>query len=308
MKASQAPAYGFWSAVIINSLVFTIFAFSFAKPQSKRDWRSFGAFSAFLVALFTEMYGYPLTIYLLSGWLSARYPGIDYLSHDAGHLLETLVGWRSNPHPGPFHLLSGVFIVGGFWLLSAAWRVLSETQQSKRLANSGVYRRVRHPQYIGFVLILFGFLLQWPTLLTMAMFPVLVFMYARLAKREEVEMLARFGDEFRRYRAAVPAYIPRWNDIRMKTFIAALVGALLALMLAFPMSSIAAPDEAQKAMIQRAQEAKNKLAAAQVARGAERQKVMHEHMAMMDQMMAQMARAEPRAGTRGDARMDRRAY
>ena len=103
MDGNAAPAYGLWSLVIINSLVFIIFAFSFAKPQSPRDWRSFGAFSAFLVALFSEMYGFPLTIYLLSGWLSTRFPGIDWLSHDSGHLLETILGWKSNPHFGPFH-------------------------------------------------------------------------------------------------------------------------------------------------------------------------------------------------------------
>ncbi len=89
----STPAYGLWSLVIINSLVFIIFAFSFARPQSKRDWRSFGAFSAFIVALFTEMYGFPLTIYLLSGWLQKRIPGFDPLSRDAGHLLEDLFGW-----------------------------------------------------------------------------------------------------------------------------------------------------------------------------------------------------------------------
>ena len=207
--SSAAPAYGLWSLVIINSLVFIIFAFSFARPQSPRDWRSFSAFSAFLVALFAEMYGYPLTIYLLSGWLSSRFPGVDFLSHDAGHLLEVMFGWKTNPHFGPFHILSYAFTGLGFWLLSVSWRVLYAAQRAHRLAIAGPYARVRHPQYIGFVLIMFGFLLQWPTLVTLAMFPILVFMYGRLAKTEERDMLTQFGDEYRRYSAAVPAYFPR---------------------------------------------------------------------------------------------------
>ena len=212
--ADTGPAYGLWSLAIINSLVFIIFAFSFARPQSRRDWRSFGAFSAFLVALFTEMYGFPLTIYLLSGWLSSRFPGIDFLSHDAGHLLEMMFGWKANPHWGPFHLLSNLFIVAGFWLLASAWKVLYEAQRAQRLATTGAYARIRHPQYVGFVLIMFGFLLQWPTLVTLAMFPVLLVMYARLAKREEADMVGQFGDAYRRYRDAVPAFIPRFNRER----------------------------------------------------------------------------------------------
>lgn len=205
---NSPPAYGLWTLVIINSLVFIIFAFSFAKPQSSRDWRSFGAFSAFIIALFTEMYGYPLTIYLLSGWLGSRFPGVDWLAHDAGHLLEMLFGWRANPHFGPFHLLSFAFIGGGFWLLSSAWQVLYAAQRKRALATAGPYARIRHPQYVAFVLIMFGFLFQWPTLLTLAMFPVLVYMYVRLARREEKEAIAEFGDDYRRYMENTPGFIP----------------------------------------------------------------------------------------------------
>ena len=205
----QAPAYGLWGLVIVNSLVFILFAFSFAKPKTKRDWRSLGAFSAFIVALFAEMYGFPLIIYLLSGWLTSRYPGVDFLSHDAGHLLETLFGWRANPHFGPFHMLSFVFIGGGFWLLSAAWRVLYDAQRSNRIATTGAYARIRHPQYVGFVLIMFGFLLQWPTLVTLIMFPILVIVYLLLARREERDALAQFGDAYREYMARTPAFFPR---------------------------------------------------------------------------------------------------
>jgi hypothetical protein len=109
----EAPAYGLWSLVVISSAVFITFAVSFTRPRTARNWRSFGAFVAFLVALFTEMYGFPLTIYLLSGWLSSRYPGLDLIPHGAGHLWETLLGWRGDPHLNPIHLLSNVLIGGG---------------------------------------------------------------------------------------------------------------------------------------------------------------------------------------------------
>jgi protein-S-isoprenylcysteine O-methyltransferase Ste14 len=210
---NQVPAYGLWSLAIINAAFFILFAFSFTKPNTARDWRSFGAFAAFVIALFTEMYGFPLTLYLLSGWLAQRYPGLDLLSHDAGHLWSTLLGLKGDPHFDVLHVLSSVFIAAGFILLGSAWNVLYKAQRTGSLARTGVYARIRHPQYAAFILVMFGFLLQWPTLLTLIMFPVLVVMYVRLAHREEQDALRQFGDDYRRYMAATPGWLPRLGPV-----------------------------------------------------------------------------------------------
>jgi protein-S-isoprenylcysteine O-methyltransferase Ste14 len=202
-------AYGLWVLVVMNSVIFIFFALSFAKPQSPRDWRSFGAFSAFTVALFTEMYGFPLTVYLLSGWLQKAYPGLDPFSHDSGHLLHTLLRIPGNPHLDPLHILSNLGILAGFWLLASSWEVLYEAQRQHRLATTGPYARVRHPQYDAFVIIMFSFLLQWPTLLTLAMFPILVLMYVRLAHSEQRDARREFGSQYDDYARLTPAFFPR---------------------------------------------------------------------------------------------------
>lgn len=206
---NAVPAYGLWSLVVINSAVFILFAFSFSKPKTQRDWRSFGAFSAFIVALFVEMYGFPLTIYLLSSWLGTRFPDLDPLSHDAGHLWYSLFGFEGNAHLNPIHFLSSLLLVAGFWVLSSAWRVLYAAQRAGALATTGPYARMRHPQYAGFVLIMLGFLVQWPTLLTLVMFPVLVTMYVKLARREERDAQQVFGAAWEEYAARTPAFWPR---------------------------------------------------------------------------------------------------
>src|SRR3990172_3830791 len=206
---NDMPAYGLWPLVIINSLIFIIFALSFTRPRTTRDWRSLGAFSAFVVALFTEMYGFPLTIYLLSGLLGTRYPGLDLFSHDAGHLWQTLLGFRGDPHANPLHLVSELLIFGGLIVIGSAWWVLHVARRRHALAVTGLYGYVRHPQYVGFMVVMFGFLLQWPTFITLLMFPVLVTMYVRLARREEREVMVEFGAEYARYTEVTPAFIPR---------------------------------------------------------------------------------------------------
>ncbi len=206
----HSNAYGLWLLVIINSAIFILFAYSFTKFKTKRDWRSFGAFSAFVVAYFTEMYGFPLTIFLFSGWLSKHYPGINLYGHDTGHLLHTLFGMKGNPHFDVFHILSNILIFGGLYIVYSAWSTLYQAQKNNQLATTGLYAKVRHPQYDGFILVMVGFLLQWPTLITLIMFPILVYVYVRLAHQEEKETLAEFGDAYKRYAEVTPAFLPHF--------------------------------------------------------------------------------------------------
>lgn len=209
MQHESVPGYGLWSLVIINSAVFILFALSFFKPKTKLDWRAFNGFAAFIIALFVEMYGFPLTIFFLSGWLASKFPQINFLTHDAGHLWSSLLGFKGNPHLNIIHILSIILIFAGFLLISRAWRVLHQAQQNRQLAISGPYAWVRHPQYDGFLLIMTGFLLQWPTLITLIMFPILVVVYVRLAKKEEQEVIAEFGEKYLDYMSKTPAFLPR---------------------------------------------------------------------------------------------------
>ena len=199
---------GLWILVAINSVIFIVFAASFFHPRTRRDCRVMGAYSAFIVALFTEMYGFPLTIYVLSGWLGSSFPAL-VPTHAGGHLLNDLIGWQGDPHLSPFHLASYLVMGAGFIVLAKAWPVLWKAQRENHLATTGPYGRVRHPQYLGFLLIMAGFLLQWPTLLTLLMFPILVLAYTRLAISEERELRAQFGTQYEQYAAKTPRFIPR---------------------------------------------------------------------------------------------------
>ena len=198
--------YGFWSLVVVNAAIFVLLALSFLTPVKRREWRSFGAFTAFVVALFTEMYGFPLTVYVLTAVLGSRYPALNPFSHASGHLWITLVGggaWMSVL----IHLVSNGLMLGGLVLMAAGWRRIHAAQGE--LVTDGLYARVRHPQYTGLFLITVGMLVQWPTIITVLTWPALLLIYYRLARREEREAQERFGDAYRAYRARVPMFVPR---------------------------------------------------------------------------------------------------
>lgn len=205
--------YGLWALVIINSAIFIVFALSFFRPGNRRDWKAMGGFTAFVVALFTEMYGFPLTIYLLTGAFGSRFESLT-LTHNGGHLWSELIGWQGDPHMSPFHIASYLFIGGGMWVIVAAWRVLWASARTDTLATTGPYAQVRHPQYAGFLAVMVGFLLQWPTLPTLVMFPILVGVYRRLAIAEERSVGEEFTGTWAAYAARTPRFIPRRRPAR----------------------------------------------------------------------------------------------
>ena len=204
-------SYGVWWLVLVNSIFFIVFALSFTRPRTARDWRSLGVFSAFIVALFAEMYGFPLSIYLLSGWLASHYPEVDPFAHDTGHFWHTLLGNEGPAHSDPLHIFSEVLVFAGLILLALSWRVLYRAQRARTLATTGPYALMRHPQYTAFMMVMLGFLLQWPTIPTLLMFPVLVGMYILLAYEEEAEARAQFGEAYDRYAAVTPGFSPSWR-------------------------------------------------------------------------------------------------
>lgn len=209
MNHGSLQAYGSWWAVLGNSALFILLALTFVLPRSGRDWQSFGAFSVFIVAVFTEMYGYPFTVVLLPKWLGFELAGLKPVSHDYEHPWYSWLGLEGEPHRNPVHLLSDAVIAAGFVLLALASSVLSFARRRGELAKSGLYRRVRHPQYAALVTIMLGFLLQWPTLPTMVMFPLLAVMYVRRAEYEEREAANRFGDCWRAYALNTPRWFPK---------------------------------------------------------------------------------------------------
>ncbi len=209
MHGDTGYAYGMWVVAAFNIGIFLFFILSFLKPRGSEEWRSMGVVTAFLVALFAEMYGFPLTIYLLSGWLGDAYPVLQPFNHKYGHLWVVVFGGSTLAWAIVMGLSLG-FMIMGYMLLSKGWTQIHAAQGG--LVSNGIYAYVRHPQYTGLFLVIIGFLIQWPTLLTVIMAPILLYAYTHLARVEEKRAEKVFGDAYIKYADKTPAFFPPLNQ------------------------------------------------------------------------------------------------
>lgn len=191
--------YGYWSLATINIIIFGLFIF-FIPFRKKIQRLPTSIYLAFIVALYTEMYGFPLTIYALSWFLGYQNP----LTHTSGHILAPIIG--DEVFFTVFHPLSNVMIAIGAMLVILGWNKIHTSKNE--LVKTGLYAYVRHPQYLGFLVITLGMLIQWATLPTILMWPILAVLYYRLAKQEEKEMELKFGEKYKEYVGQVPMLLP----------------------------------------------------------------------------------------------------
>ena len=202
-------AYGLWAVVIYYTVFFLFFAVSFLRPKKRYEWRSMGALTGFFVALFTEMFGFPLTIFFLTAIFGDAYPAADPFSHANGHLILVITG-LSGSHNAlkTLHLISNTTILLGSLILFLGWLQIHRSDENT-LVRRKLYSIVRHPQYVGLFLVTTGFLVQWPSLLVFLMWPVMTMAYIRLARKEDEHLAEKFGQLFTEYRQRVPAFFPR---------------------------------------------------------------------------------------------------
>jgi len=211
MHGDAGYAYGVWVIAIFNVGLFLFFMLSFIKPRGSQEWRSMGVVTAFLVALFAEMYGFPLTIYLLTGWLGDAYPVLQPFNHKYGHLWVVVFGGSTLAWAIVMGL-SLFFMIMGYLLLSKGWTQIHGARGG--LVTNGIYAYARHPQYTGLFLVIIGFLVQWPTFLTILMAPIMLYAYVHLARVEERRAEAEFGETYNNYVKNTPAFFPPFNQWR----------------------------------------------------------------------------------------------
>ena len=197
-----------WGLALIVIVVVSWFFYRYFAPDSWREWVGAGVVQAFIIALYAEMYGFPLTIYLL-----VRFFGLDR-EYVSTNLWSTLVGFGETGMFVSMLLGYGVAFVG-IGLFAQGWRQVYRARKEDRLVTDGLYGYVRHPQYTGLFIALFGEgIIHWPTIFSVGLFPLVVVVFTWLARKEERDMTDEFGEDYRTYRQQVPMFVPRWSQWR----------------------------------------------------------------------------------------------
>lgn len=197
---------GAWGIAIIMIVVASWIFYRYFAPKTWREWASAGVVQAFIIALYAEMYGFPLTIYFL-----ARFFGLDKYNLNA-NLWSSLIGLGETGMI--VSMLAGYFLLFiGIGIFIKGWHQLYQARQENRLITSGLYRFVRHPQYTGLFIGLFGEgVVHWPTLFSVGLFPLIVLAYYLLSRSEEKHVLEQFPDKYRSYQQEVPMFIPQYGQ------------------------------------------------------------------------------------------------
>lgn len=204
---TEAPIGGTWGLTAVMVVIVSWVLYRYLAPKSWKEWSRAGLVQAFIIALYAEMYGFPLTIYVLTGWLGLHIPWV----YQSGHLWAALFGWGDLG--AMLEMLVGYVIVFlGISLLVEGWREVYRATQRGELATEGLYAIVRHPQYAGIFLALLGQLIHWPTVPTLVLFPFIVWAYRRLAVREERAMVEKFGTRYLEYQRTVPMFFPKKSN------------------------------------------------------------------------------------------------